>query len=329
MTTQSPSTPAAAPAEADAPQPNAPGAAPPALNRAALVAFALAVLAMAMWSGNWVVVRAARTDIPPLGLNFWRWVLATLVLLPIAGPAAWRDLPTARRHWPVMLGLGATGVAVFHSMIAIGLRSTEVINALLLNLAMPVIVIVMAWLVFRDTINRRQMLGIVISLAGGVVLISRGDLSALARLHFNSGDIWILSALVVWGAYTLLLKRRPAGIGGRSLLFYMSVIGVLLMAPAYAWETLAAGRAVSLTLSNAASVGYTGVVASVCAFLCYNAAIARIGPNATAFFLLLMPVFGSILAIVFLGERLYLYHLIAFATVLAGILLASYRIAAD
>jgi drug/metabolite transporter (DMT)-like permease len=300
-----------------------------ALNRTALIAFALATLAMLMWSGNWVVVRAARSEIPPLGLNFWRWVVATLVLLPFAGRAAWRDLPAARRHWRVVLGLGATGAAVFHSMINIGLRSTEAINALLLNLAVPVIIIVMAWAVFRDTVNRRQMLGIAVALAGGVVLISRGELAALTRLHFNTGDLWVLSALLVWGAYSVLLKRRPAAVGGLSLLFYMSVIGVVLMAPAYAWETLAAGRPVSPSLPTLASVAYTGLVASVLAFLCYNAAIARIGPNATGFFLLLMPVFGSALAIAFLGERLHLYHLLAFATVLAGILLATWRIARD
>jgi drug/metabolite transporter (DMT)-like permease len=311
------------------PAAGAPASQAAALNRTVLLAFALAIAAVAMWSGNWVVVRAARTDIPPLGLNFWRWVMATLVLLPFAGRAAWRDLPAARRHWRLMLGLGATGAAAFHSMIAIGLRSTEVINALLLNLALPVITIVMAWIVFRDTVSRRQMLGIVISLIGAVVLISRGELAVLARLHFNTGDIWILCALVVWGAYSLQLKRRPAAIGGLSLLFYMCVICVVLMAPAYAWETLVAGRPASLTLLSAASVGYTGVVASVLAFLCYNAAVARIGPNATSFFLLLMPVFGSVLAIIFLGERIYLYHLIAFATVLAGIVLATYRIARE
>ncbi|MDH3235347.1 MAG: DMT family transporter [Alphaproteobacteria bacterium] len=298
------------------------------LNRTVLLAFALAVLAMAMWSGNWVVVRAARTDIPPLGLNFWRWVVATLVLAPFAGAAAWRDWPAARRHWRVMLGLGATGAASFHSMINIGLRATEVINALLLNLVLPVIIIVMAWAVFRDTISRRQMLGIAISLVGGVVLVSRGEIAALARLQFNTGDLWVLCALVVWGVYSVLLKRRPVEIGGLSLLFYMSVVGVALMAPAYAWETLAAGRPVSLNPSTAASIAYTGVVASVLAFLCYNAALAWIGPNATSFFLLLMPVFGSALAIIFLGETLHLYHLVAFATVFVGILLATYKIAA-
>lgn len=298
-----------------------------ALNRTAFLAFALAVLAMLMWSGNWVVVRAARTDIPPLGLNFWRWVVATLVLLPFAGAAARRDWPAARRHWRVVLGLGVTGAAVFHSMINIGLRSTEAINALLLNLAAPIIIIVMSWAVFRDTVSRRQMLGIVISLVGGVLLIARGELSALVQLQFNTGDLWVLSALVVWSAYSVLLKRRPPEIGGLSLLFFMSVIGVVLMAPAYAWETLAARRPVSLTMPTLASVAYTGFVASVLAFLCYNAAIARIGPNATGFFLLLMPVFGSALAIAFLGETLHLYHLLAFATVLAGILLATYRIA--
>ncbi len=300
-----------------------------ALNRAALLAFALAVLAMLLWSGNWVVVRAARADIPPLGLNFWRWAVATLVLLPFAGAAAWRDLPAARRHWRVVLGLGATGAAVFHSMINTGLRSTEAVNAVLLNLVAPIIIIIMSWLFFRDTVSRRQMLGIAVSLAGGMALIARGDISALARLQFNPGDLWILGGLVVWAAYSVLLKRRPPEIGGLTLLFYMSVIGVVLMAPAYAWETLVAGRPVSPTLPALGAVAYTGIVASVFAFLCYNTAIARIGPNAAGFSLLLMPVFGSALAIAFLGETLHLYHLLTFATVLAGILLATYRIGKD
>jgi len=296
-----------------------------ALGRAALLAYGLAAAAMLFWAGNWVVVRAARSEVPPVGLNFWRWLVAALVLLPFVWGTVRRDWPAARKNWRVLLGLAATGAAVFHTMINVGLRSTEAINALLLNAAAPVIIIVMAWAVFRDTVTRRQIVGIAISLAGAVVLVSRGEPTALTELRFNTGDLWVLAALFVWSAYSILLKRRPPEIDGGSLLFYMCVIAVILMAPVYAWET-AAGRPVAFNLPALATIAYTALFASVAGLLCYNAAIARIGPGTTGFFFHLMPVFGSALAILFLGEELHLYHLAGFGVVLVGILLSTYRI---
>ena len=295
-------------------------------GRYVFLAYALAALAMVCWSGNWVVGRAVRTDISPLGLNFWRWSVATLVLLPFALSQARRDWHIARKSWRLVTALGATGAALFHSMIYVGLRATEAVNALLLNSVAPIIVIVIAWAMFRDTITRRQVVGISISFLGAVILVSRGEAAALATLRFNSGDLWVLSALLVWGIYSNLLKRRPAQLGGLSLLLYISVVGVALMLPAYLWE-LAAGGRLTLNAGTIASIAYTGVFASVVAFLCFNAAVARIGPIVTSFFLHLMPVFGGVMAIVFLGESLHLYHLTGFAVVLCGIYLSTSRTA--
>lgn len=289
-----------------------------------LLAYALAALAMVCWSGNWVVGRAVRAEIPPLGLNFWRWTVATLVLLPFALSQARRDWHIAREHWKLVTALGATGAALFHSMIYVGLRATEAVNALLLNSVGPIIVIVIAWALFRDTITRRQALGISISFLGAVILVSRGEAAALAAFRLNSGDLWVLSALLVWGVYSNLLKRRPARLGGLSLLLYMNVVGVTLMLPAYLWE-LSNGERLKLSASTLASIAYTGVFASVIAFLCYNAAVARIGPVVTSFFLHLMPVFGGVMAIVFLGESLHLYHMAGFTVVLSGIYLSTSR----
>lgn len=291
-----------------------------------LLAYALAALAMVCWSGNWVVGRAVCAEIPPLGLNFWRWSVATLVLLPFALSQARRDWHIARQHWKLVTALGATGAALFHSMIYVGLRATEAVNALLLNSVGPIIVIVIAWAAFRDTITRRQSLGISISFLGAIVLVSRGEVAALAALQFNAGDLWVLSALLVWGVYSNLLKRRPPQLGGLSLLLYISVIGVALMLPAYLWE-LSRGETLTVTASTLASIGYTGIFASIVAFLCYNAAVARIGPVVTSFFLHLMPVFGGVMAIVFLGESLHPYHLVGFAVVLCGIYLSTSRTA--
>lgn len=289
-----------------------------------LLAYAFAAFAMVCWSGNWVVGRAVRAEIPPLGLNFWRWSVATLVLLPFALSQARRDWHIAREHWKLVTALGATGAALFHSMIYVGLRTTEAVNALLLNSVGPIIVIIIAWALFRDTITRRQALGISISFLGTVILVSRGEVAALAALRLNSGDLWVLSALLVWGVYSNLLKRRPAQLGGLSLLLYMNVVGVALMLPAYLWE-LSNGERLTLSASTLASIAYTGVFASVIGFLCYNAAVARIGPVVTSFFLHLMPVFGGVMAIVFLGERLHPYHMMGFAVVLCGIYLSTSR----
>lgn len=293
-------------------------------TRDVLIAYALAALAMVFWSGNWVLGRAIRADVPPLGLNFWRWTVATAVLLPFAYSQARRDWPIVRKHWKIVFLLGGTGTALFHSMIYIGLRATEAINALLLNSVAPIFVIVLSWVAFRDTITRRQVLGISVSLFGALVLVSRGDVTALTVLRFNSGDLWILSALAVWAVYSILLKRRPAKLDGLSLLFYISVIGVVLMLPVYLWEELT-GAGMNLDIPTVASVAYTGVFASVIGYLCYNAAVARIGPNTTSFFLHLMPVFGAVSAIVFLGETMRLYHFMGFAVVLCGIFLATVR----
>ncbi len=296
---------------------------PPArIGRDVLIAYALAALAALFWAGNWVVGRAMRSDIPPLELNFWRWTIATAVILPFAWNQAKRDWPLARKHWRLMLGLGASGAALFHSMVYVGLRSTQAINALLLNATAPIIIILIAWLMYRDRISARQFLGICLSLLGAVVLVSRGDGATLLNLRFNAGDQWVVSALFVWGTYANLLKHRPAGLGGLSLLLYVCVIGVVLMLPAYLWE-LSQGPGMTFNPTTIISVSYTALFASVFAFLCFNWATARVGAITTSFFLHLMPVFGGVLAIIFLGEALHLYHLLGFAVVLAGIFIST------
>ncbi|MCK4711448.1 MAG: DMT family transporter [Marinosulfonomonas sp.] len=292
-------------------------------KKTVLIAYVLASLAMMFWSGNWVLGRAVRADIPPLGLNFWRWSVAVIVLLPFAFAPARRDWPIVRDNWQVVLGLGVLGSTLFQSMIYIGLHETEAINALLLNATAPLFIILIAWVAYREPISLRQISGIMISFIGVSVLVSRGNIEALRGLRLNSGDMWVLSALVVWGGYSVLLKRRPKNLNGISLVFYISVIGMITMLPLHLWEA-SGGAVVDLSSrSTLLSIGYTGVFASVLAFLCYNAAIMRIGPVRTAFFLHLMPVFGSIFAIAFLGERLGGYHMGGFVIVLAGVLFAT------
>ncbi len=290
-----------------------------------LVAYLLAALTMALWSGNWVIGRAVRGDVPPITLALFRWLAACSVLLPFAWKNAWRDWPVVRRHWKRMLGLGASGAAIFHSLVYIGLTSTQAINGVLLNSMGPVIIVLMAWIVVGDTITRRQAVGIAISFAGTVFLVSRGDLANLLAFRINSGDIWILCAMFFWGIYSLLLRDRPAEIGGDSLLLYTGAAAILFLAPASLAEYLL-GQRITFSLNLAASIGYIGIFATVIAYICYDTAVRRIGPGQTGIIIYLLPVFGAAAAIVFLGEALKVYHLIGFAIILAGILLSTWRI---
>ena len=279
----------------------------------------LATLAVLCWSGNWVLGRAVRAELPPLGLNFWRWSVAALILAPMALPRLGADWPVIRAHWKVIAGLALTGAAMFQSMIYIGLRSTEAINALLLNATAPLFVILIAAVVLGERVTARQATGLAVSFLGAAWLVIRGEPANLARLTLNAGDGWVVAALFVWGTYSVMLKFRPPGLSAIGLTFAISVAGAAMMLPLH----LGDGAAVPWTAPALGSIVYTGVFASVVAFLAFNGAVARMGPSRTVTFLHLMPVFGSALAIVFLGERLELYHLVGFPVVLGGVLWAT------
>jgi drug/metabolite transporter (DMT)-like permease len=211
---------------------------------------------------------------------------------------------------------------MFQSMTYIGLQSTQAINALLVSATMPVFIVVLAFVVLRERVTLRQAAGIGVSFCGVAYIIARGEPARLWALEFNVGDAWILAALVVWGLYSVLLKFRPAGLSAVGLTFFIAVMGAGFVLPMHLWE-VARGQVVPLTPAGLGAVAYTGVFASVVALLSYNAAVARIGPSRAVFFLHLMPVFGAGLAMVFLGERLEVFHLIGFPVALGGVLFAT------
>ena len=290
-----------------------------------LAGMGLASIAALCWAGNWVMGRAIRADVPPFGLVFWRWLLAAGVLAPFVARdlrAAW---PVVKENWRIMLALGATGGAAFQAMIYIGLQSTQALNALLVGSTGPIFVLVSAWIALGDRIGPRQFAGILLSFGGVAFLVARGDPANLAELTFNRGDVWVFAAMFVWGVYSILLKKRPAALKPLTLVFVTSVLASIMIAPFYIWETLG-GQPMPMSGPAVISVGYTAVFASIVALLSYEAATRFIGPGSTSYFLHLMPVFGSVLAIIFLGERLAIYHLIGFPVVLAGVFLATLKL---
>jgi drug/metabolite transporter (DMT)-like permease len=287
-----------------------------------LQAFMLLALCNLLWSGNWVAGRALRDSFDPVSLNFWRWLLATAMLAPFALPALRGKWPLVRRHAGILLLLAASGVAVFHGLVYLGLRSTTTVNAVLLNSSIPLFMMLCSWIIERERASSRQVAGMLLSLAGILVILARGEPASLLRLELHAGDLWILLAMPIWGIYSVLLKRRPPELGGLAFLFVISAAGVAMLAPVAA---LLALQAPPRWPGGGAALGvlYMALGASVLAYICWNRGVAVVGANAAGFTVHLLPAFGTVLAIVFLGEAFAGYHAAGIAVILAGVLIAT------
>ena len=276
------------------------------------------------WSGNFIAGRAGRDELPPVALNFWRWTLALTILAALTAGPLWRHRSVIRRHWRLLLGLSATGIVAFHGFTYTALQTTEAINAVLVLSATPMAIVVVAWLMFRDTITARMALGIVVAMAGAVTVIARGDVSVLLGLQANPGDLWMLAAALSWAAYSVLLKRRPEDLPPLVLLTATVIVGLALQLPIYLY-TLAIGQRIVPTVSSIATIAYVAVFASVLAYIFWNRGVREVGPSRAGVFIHLMPLFGAVLAVVFLGERIAWYHLAGGGLIVLGIVMASSR----
>jgi drug/metabolite transporter (DMT)-like permease len=282
----------------------------------------LLTLAMLCWAGNWVVGRAIHEQIPPLTLNFWRWAGSLLLILPMSWPSLREQWPLLLRHWKWVLPMGAIASAIFQSMVYLGLQSTTALNGALIVALVPVFVVMIAAAILGDRIRTRQGLGILLSLAGAVVVIVRGEPSVLRTLGFNPGDVWILAAVPIWSLYTVLLKRWPTGLQRMSFLAAMALIGVVLQFPFFAWEWTT-GRRMLVTPESIAAIAYTALFASFLAFVFYNRAIERTTPAVAGLFHHLLPAFAALLGMVFLGERMGWYHALGVACIVLGLYLTT------
>jgi len=284
--------------------------------------YLLLSLAMLCWAGNWVVGRAIHEQIPPFTLNFWRWAGSLLLILPVSWHSLREQWPLLMRHWKWVLPMGAIAATIFQSMVYLGLQSTTALNGALIIALVPVVVVMIAAAILGDRIGSRQGLGILLSLAGAVVVIVRGELSVLRTLGFNPGDVWILAAVPIWSLYTVLLKRWPTGLQRMSFLAAMALIGVVVQFPLFAWEWTT-GRHMLATPESIAAIAYTALFASFLAFVFYIRAIERTTPAVAGLFQHLLPAFAALLGMVFLGERMGWYHALGVACIVLGLYLTT------
>ncbi|HUB49884.1 MAG TPA: EamA family transporter [Acetobacteraceae bacterium] len=286
-------------------------------------AWTLLVLANLFWAGNIVLGRAVAGVVPPVALAYWRWTGAFIVAIGFAWPYLKKDLPTLLRHWRMMLLLSATGIATYNTLSYLGLSATSALNVLLLQSAGPLIIIVWAFALFRERPTPWQAAGVAVSLLGVAVIAAHGSLETLLALRLNRGDVWILIALAIYGIYAAMFRRRPQT-HPMSFLVATMGIGSMMILPFYLWE-YAAGARIQGGPEAWLSLAYIAVFPSFVAYLFFNRGIELVGASRAGQSWHLMPLFGSILAVLFLGEDFRPYHAAGIALIGAGIVLASVR----
>ncbi len=292
-----------------------------AIDKRRLALLLLAVPPL-LWSTNFVAGRALADVMPPIGWAFWRWTVATLVLLPFAIGPLWQHRAVALRAWPLLLGYGITGIAVYNTFVYIGLHSTTATNAGLLNAAIPVFIPLVAFLLAGEKLRWAQATGIAVSLAGVVWIVVQGDLATLASLTFTAGDLWVIAANLDWAVYSVLLRWRPRELPPTAMLLVATTIGSLVLLPFYLAEHLS-GTPMPIEPLPIAVIIYVGIGPSLLAYVAWNANVARFGATAAGLSIHLMPVFIPLLAALLLGERFRLYHAVGVVLVFAGIAIAT------
>ena len=289
-------------------------------NRASSNAVLILSLTTLFWAGNFVVGRGMHEVIPPFAMATLRWTLAFFLLLPFAYRHLARDWLVIRQNFPIIFLLGATGIGSFNSLAYIGLNHTTALNGLIMQSAGPVLIMIMALVLFGERISLRQVFGVIVSLAGVLVIISKAELSNLQALTINIGDFWVLAAMAVWAVYTVFLRKRPQ-LHPLSFIAATIFIGAVLNIPLFIWEHLTI-RQMHITPASIATIAYISVFPSILSYLFYNKGVSLIGGSRAGMFLHLIPLFGTVLAIFFLGEQFFFYHGLGFVLILAGVTIA-------
>jgi drug/metabolite transporter (DMT)-like permease len=275
-----------------------------------------------LWSGNWIVARAVRDDISPGVATVGRLIVVLAILLPFAWRGLARKLPLlTRREWLVLAALGLAGGGPHLGLQWLGLHYTTAASGILYLSTTPIFILLMT-LALGERIVLRQWLGVAISFAGVLIIATHGD---VARLSFNRGDLMALASMVMWAGYTVLLRVRRDPLEVIELLCMVCAFGVLFMTPWLAWEAVS-GATLRLTANGALAVLYSAIGSLLLAYAGWSYVVARLGAARAGVTLHLMPAFGVLLSVIFLGEYPAWFHFVGIALILAGVSLSAFKV---
>jgi drug/metabolite transporter (DMT)-like permease len=289
-------------------------------------AYLFLILATLFWSGNFIVGKAASFfEIPPFSLNFYRWTFAWLILAPFTLKEIIQKKEHILENIKLILVLGITSITIFNSIVYYSLNFTQVISGVLMISTIPVMIIFFSWIFKIEKTNVYQILGVVFSLLGVAIIVTKADMDILINLNFNKGDLWMVVAMFSWAIYSALLRKKKFDLSQASLLEVIISAGLILLLPAYLIER-ALGYELNITLPFILTLSYVVLFPGLASFICWIKGIAIIGPNRSGIFLHLMPIFSTVLAILIFKEKFMNYHLYGATFIISGIFLSSRKL---
>ena len=288
-------------------------------------AYIFLILATLFWSGNFIVGKAASLfDIPPFTLNFYRWLFAWLILAPFTLKEIYKTRFHILDNLKYVLILGITSITLFNSIVYYSLQFTQVISGVLMISTIPVMIIFFSSLLKIEKTNFYQVLGVIFSMLGVIVIVTQLNDEKIKELSFNKGDLSIIIAMLSWALYSTLLKKNKLELSQLSLLQVIISSGLVFLLPIYIIE-MYQGRFVTLELPFILTLIYVVLFPGLASFICWIKGIGLIGANRSGIFLHLMPIFSTIMAILIFNEKFMIYHLVGVILIISGIILSSKR----
>ena len=286
-------------------------------------AYIMLTLCALFWSGNFIVGKFATLyEVPPLTLNFFRWLIVWIILIPITFRDILKNIKIIKKNFYSILLMSITSISIFNSVVYFSLNFTQVLNGALMISTIPVLIIFISLIFNTEKINITQGFGLILSITGVIIILTRLDFSKLVNLNLNKGDLCLLIAMLSWAIYSTMLKTHKTGLKYLSFMSVIVSIGLFFLFPQFLFE-LNNHQIIKFNSAFFLITSYVVLFAGLGSYILWNKAVMIVGPNKAGIFLHLMPVFSSFMAIFLLNETLMNFHIIGAIIIIIGIYLSS------
>ncbi len=290
------------------------------------LAYTLLVFATFCWSGNFIVGKFAYlSEVPPLTLNFFRWISVWLILIPFTYKEIIKNFNYIKKNWFVISFMGVITISTFNSVVYFALNYTQVINAVLVLATIPAVTMIISSFMKVDKTNIFQLTGLLFSVIGIGAIISNADIDKIYSLNFNKGDLWMLVCVLCWSFYSTLLKKHSFKFSQFTLIQLMVSVGIIFLIPQLFYEK-SIGLIINFSKEFFLILFYVTIFPAIAAYYCWQKGVEIVGPNRATMFIQLMPILSTLLAILIFQEKFELYHFVGASFILLGIYLSNKKI---
>jgi drug/metabolite transporter (DMT)-like permease len=286
-------------------------------------AYLMLILCAFFWSGNFIVGKfAALYEVPPLTLNFFRWLIVWIILIPFTLRDILKNIKIIKKIFYPILLMSITSITVFNSVVYYSLNFTQVLNGALMISIIPLLIVFISFIFKTEKINFSQIIGLILSITGVATIVTRLDFSKLINLDLNKGDLWLLVAMLSWAIYSTMLRTHKTGLKYLSFMTAIVSVGLIFLFPQFLFEFYN-HQIIRFNIPVLLITSYVVLFAGLGSYILWNKAVVIVGPNKAGIFLHLMPVFSSFMAIFLLNEKLMNFHIIGAVIIIVGIYLSS------